>query len=285
MATGKEPMEDTRQERDESPFVVRAQTQWFHPSPTHEEALARLLFLVEYQRRFGLLVGDGGTGKSLVLKAFLGELEQCQVTVAYVDLYGLDGQEMLGELAFQLNSASIPGVSIAEAFRRIEDTLFAMHAMRQPCVLCFDHLERSGDECLTVLQRLVHRDRDTSCDTAFVVATRPAEASRIARLVEEQADLRVELEPLSFEETVWHVTGLLEKAGYDLPLFDLDALEVIHERSRGIPREINRLCDLALLATLSEDRDRVAVDTVQSACAEVPTVTQRDVSEFVWQFA
>lgn len=33
-------------------------------TPPHEEALARLSYLVEHRRRFGLMLGPAGTGKS-----------------------------------------------------------------------------------------------------------------------------------------------------------------------------------------------------------------------------
>ena len=49
------------------PFHSTVDMRWFFEGPTHEEALARLLFLLEQHRRFGLIVGPIGTGKSLLL--------------------------------------------------------------------------------------------------------------------------------------------------------------------------------------------------------------------------
>ena len=40
----------------------------FFASPVHEEALARLLFLVEEFRRTGIVIGPAGTGKTYLLK-------------------------------------------------------------------------------------------------------------------------------------------------------------------------------------------------------------------------
>ena len=50
----------------ESPFRDGPDPQSFYQSPTHEEALARLHFLVEQHRRLGLLLGPEGSGKSLL---------------------------------------------------------------------------------------------------------------------------------------------------------------------------------------------------------------------------
>ena len=54
----------------ESPFRNCLDPQSFYQSPTHEEALARLHFLVEQHRRLGLLLGPAGSGKSLLLEVF-----------------------------------------------------------------------------------------------------------------------------------------------------------------------------------------------------------------------
>ena len=39
------------------PFNGRVDPKYFFPSPTHEEALARLHFLVENHRRLGIVLG------------------------------------------------------------------------------------------------------------------------------------------------------------------------------------------------------------------------------------
>jgi type II secretory pathway predicted ATPase ExeA len=46
-----------------SPFRGDLDPKSFFPSPTHEEALARLNFLAEEHHRLGLLFGPAGSGK------------------------------------------------------------------------------------------------------------------------------------------------------------------------------------------------------------------------------
>ena len=54
----------------ESPFRDLADPRYFYCSPTHDEALARLQFLVRNHRRLGLLLGTPGSGKTLLLGVF-----------------------------------------------------------------------------------------------------------------------------------------------------------------------------------------------------------------------
>ena len=60
----------------ESPFRGDLDPKSFYQSPTHEEALARLSFLVGQHRRLGLLVGPSGSGKSLLLEVFAQQLRR-----------------------------------------------------------------------------------------------------------------------------------------------------------------------------------------------------------------
>jgi type II secretory pathway predicted ATPase ExeA len=61
---------------DDAPFRTRLDRRFFYESPTHEEALARLHFLVDERRRLGLLLGSHGSGKSTVLEFFSDEIRR-----------------------------------------------------------------------------------------------------------------------------------------------------------------------------------------------------------------
>ena len=82
-------MYQTHWELDESPFRGALDPQSFCQSPTHEEALARLHFLVDHHRRLGLLMGPPGSGKSLMLEFFADQLRRGGRPAARVDLLGI----------------------------------------------------------------------------------------------------------------------------------------------------------------------------------------------------
>ena len=85
----------------ESPFHEGHDPQAFYQSPTHEEALARLHFLVEQRRRLGLLLGPEGSGKSLLLELLAADLRRHGPVVASVNLTGISGDEMLWSILAQ----------------------------------------------------------------------------------------------------------------------------------------------------------------------------------------
>ncbi len=73
-----------------SPFGGPLNPADYHASPTHEEALARMMYLIDNGRRLGLLLGQAGTGKSLLLAVTACQLRQAGCQVVCLNLTGLD---------------------------------------------------------------------------------------------------------------------------------------------------------------------------------------------------
>ena len=93
----------------ESPFRGDLDPKSFYPSPTHEEALARLNFLVEQHHRLGLLIGPAGSGKSLLFEVFAQQLRRQGRSVAKLSLLDVEPAEMLSLLASRVGIDGRPG--------------------------------------------------------------------------------------------------------------------------------------------------------------------------------
>ncbi len=257
------------------PFSTHADPQWFHLTPGREEALSRLLFLLETGRRFAALLGEAGVGKTLLLKVFLDEARRLGADSVYVDAYGLTERELLDELCGALGLPSETGWSSPRALRAVEECLHAADLTGRRLVVCLDHLDRADPSGRLLVTRLVHRSTRRFTSPVFVLAVRIGHVALLGGLIEELADLRVDLGRLSLDETVAYVTDLLQKAGQDPNRFDVRAVEAIHAKARGLPREINRLCELCLLAAQAEQRATVGTDVVEAASAELVTTPTR----------
>ena len=68
------------------------------------------------------------------------------------------------------------------------------------------------------------------------------------RQLKQRIALRCEIAPFTLEETAAYIVTRVKMAGGHAPsLFTRDAVMLIHEQSRGIPRTISAVCDNALL--------------------------------------
>ncbi len=249
----------------QSPFQNSTGNGRFHENPVHEEALARLLYLVEQQRRCGLLIGPRGTGKSLLLGVLAGQIRRTQRQVAQVDLHGLGGFDMLWQLAAALRLAPGGSDSQLALWRKIEDHLKGLQLARMQTVLIFDSLDRALDDCVQTLQRLLHLQNGPSCWTTTIVSSRSVRPSAFSDRLSELADLRIELSAMDRRQTGLYVRQALRNAGSDRELFAAGALDRLFERTGGVLRAVNRLCDLSLLAAMSQTCERVDAAVIDAA--------------------
>lgn len=244
-------------------------------TPPHEEALARLSYLVEHRRRFGLMLGPAGTGKSLVLRAAAREAKRLGREVATIDLFGIDSHDLLWQLAIALRLGPTERWSHATLWRTVCDHWHALHSARLPSVLLLDHLERAEVDCLSMIERLLHLDvANDGCLTVLAAAREGLDELLLAELVE-HSDLRIELPCLDRPETVAFVREWLFKAGRPRETFHRDAIETLFDLSGGTPREIIRLCQLAWAAAERDELDRIDPVLLLDVANELPQGTRR----------
>jgi hypothetical protein len=79
--------------------------------------------------------------------------------------------------------------------------------------------------------------------------------------------LRCELRPLTLQETAAYVAGRIRAAGgIGSHVFTREAVTLIHERSKGIPRLISVIADNALLSGFATGQRPVSSATVREVC-------------------
>ena len=78
------------------------------------------------------------------------------------------------------------------------------------------------------------------------------------------------LEPFSAEETARYIAHRLKVAGYTGgELFTSGAMEIIKDRSKGVPRNINRLCFSALSLGCAMGRKRIDAEMMREVVADL----------------
>lgn len=247
-------------------------------TPPHEEALARLSYLVEHHRRFGLMLGPGGTGKSLILRTAAREAKRLGREVAMIDLFGIDSHDLLWQLAIALRLGPTERWSHATLWRTVGDHWHALHSARLPSVLLLDHLERAEVDCLSLIERLLHLDvANDGCLTILAAAREGLDDCLFAELAE-QSELRIDLPSLSRREAEMFVRQLLDNAGHSREIFRRDASETLFDLTSGVPREIVRLCRLALTAAERDGLDRIDSIMLLDVAGELPRARERQPS-------
>jgi type II secretory pathway predicted ATPase ExeA len=262
-------MYESHWELAESPFRSSLDPKYFFASPSHEEALARLHFLVENRRRLGLLLGGRGSGKSLVLQVLSDQLRQQGRHAALLDLVGCDENEFLWSLACRLGMnppVSAPRVAL---WRQVTDRLREHRYQQLSTVILLDDADGGSGQVLAQVLRLLQADPSTAARLTIVLASDPRRQERLGERLLDLTDLRIELEPWTPDETAQYLQSSISKAGGASPLFEAPAAARLHDLTGGVPRRVNRLAELSMLAGAGRRVPSINEDVVESVHNEL----------------
>src|SRR3989338_2065460 len=180
----------------QEPFSIMPLTQFYFHSEQHDRALERLHYAVSGMKGLAVLVGDIGLGKTLLARRLL---------------------ETLTKLLKRLNE-------IAEQGKKTIVLIDEAHMLRSKQLMeeirGLLNLELETQKLISlVLFGLPELDQCLNTDAAL--------AQRIA--------VRFNLKPLSGEAVNHYIEFRLSQAGATQPIFSGDALQAIHQYSKGIP--------------------------------------------------
>jgi general secretion pathway protein A len=266
-----------------SPFEFAADAGSFYPSRTHDEALARMAFLAEQRRRVGALKGPAGIGKSYVLGMFARQMQRRGARLASLSLSGIPASEIAWELADRLGVAGDEAQQGPRLWRRLREHFQENTAQGVQSLVLIDDADGGEAGCGTTLERLAQLDAARRSDFTLIVAVE-TRAGALGDWLSEAADLWIPLEPLDLEETAGYVAHRWKQAGGQESPFDEAALGRLHELCGGIPRRLNQLCDLALVAAMGEGehvigRERVESVREQLCMRKLPVGAEASLSE------
>lgn len=231
------------------------------PTETHNEALARLLHAVESAQPLTVLRGAAGVGKSAVLRELASLVRSPSRRPAVVGRPA-DSAELAAGLADRLGVRVPPGASRSAAWKALGDAVRVAHLQRaHPVLVVDDPGDLPADERRD-LARLARLGSAPASPLSVVLAVH-ADAETLT-----DWELSVRLPALTLSETSAYLAAKMSSAGRALPAFSPDGLARVHELSGGVPRGIDRLATLALMAgALARSR---AVDgrTVSAAAGE-----------------
>jgi len=250
------------------PFQNVPNPAFFYPSPIHQEALERMVYAVVQGKGAAMITGEVGCGKTMVSQVLMKRLSQEKVQVVTMTNPALSPADFLESLTGLFNISNDHELSKAKAWRYLEDCFRWNLDKGKGSVLIVDEAQAINDEAtLEELRMLLN----LQVDARFLVSVVLLGHSKLEELVSrnkalsQRVPLRYRLRPFSLTETFAYVKYRLEMAGCKNVPFTRDAFKAMYFHSKGVPREVNNLCDRSLLAAYLTDRKRVTTAHVDEA--------------------
>lgn len=235
-------------------FENTRDTRFYFPSAVHREALSRLLFLARDRNMgIGLLTGEIGAGKTLLRTLLYAQLSATEHLRVNLENSLLDFDGLLLEMLSQMRGARVHSADLPDRYSRLAAFKRALSELvtsdNKHLVVLIDEAQQLGLDTLEALKALTNIASERQNFLTLILIGQPELRERLARLpqVEQRISLRFHLGALTESETGDYVRHRLAAAGFvGEPPVTADAVALLHGASRGIPREINRLCKLAL---------------------------------------
>jgi type II secretory pathway predicted ATPase ExeA len=176
-------------------------------------------------------------------------------------------------LADQLTGQYSPlTATIDQSVRRIERVLHASAQAGKHAIIAIDeaHLLRET-KAFEAIRLLMNFHHDGQPLATFLLAGQTGLALSVRRLpaLDERIAVTCILTRLSAEETGRYIHHRLAAAGAKWTIFESSAVDIIHQLTHGIPRRINRLCDLALLVGYGEELRTINGQQIESIHQEL----------------
>ncbi len=235
-----------------------------------DEALARIEFVCNQRRGLATLIGPSGIGKSTLLSALVqspprqANLPVPQVCMA--SMLGLSAGDLAIELAKQ--ACGQRPASSAQAWNMLNDCLSTRQRVDAHTLLLIDDVENCGAEAESDLIRLVRSTEGKNISTVLAIDSQLV--STTSRWLLDRSYLHVELTAWDVQQTREYVRFALARCGGSTTIFTDAAVVRLAEMSKGIPRRMAQLADLALIAGAVAQTGRIDEPVLVQIAQEVP---------------
>ena len=251
----------------EKPFENTPDPKFLFHSRQHEEGLSRLIYVVREGKGGGLLTGTYGCGKTLLSRALAKELESDIYKVASLTNPRLNDVEMLKMILHFLGGTAIPSGK-GEVLMALEKALTDNLRDGKKTVVVIDEAHAITEpEIFEEIRLLLNYQTQNQFLLSLLILGQDELKERIQanKQLDQRIAIRYHLEGLNYEETAGYIHHRLLIAGAKSEIFDESALSMVYQRSGGIPRRINQICDMSLLTGMTRKCEKITGDIIQEA--------------------
>lgn len=276
----------------ERPFSLTPNTKFFYLSEHHEEVLRTLLYGIEHRVGFMMLSGEVGAGKTTTIRALL-NLIQGRVETSLILNPLLSTLDLITSINRDFGN-EVESESLQHQIESLNKYLLSVNAEGRTAVVVIDEAQNLSFEAFEITRMLSNLETESEKLINIIFVGQPelvtAVNDRKLRQLAQRIQVHVNLSPLDLRETGDYISHRLQNAGNakttthttgangtvskGAPVsafFESDAIKQIFKKSKGIPRVINTICEMGLLAAFCNNTHIIDKKIIKQALKEVPS--------------
>jgi len=259
----------------ELPFRLSPDPQFLYLSKQHARAKAYMESTIWFTDGFVVITGEIGSGKTTLIESFLKEI-QSDVVIAQINQTQVSAIDFLQAVLVQFGFSPFK-MKKAELIATLNNFLIEQYAAGRKVLLIVDEAQNLSMRVLEEIRLLSGVETTKEKVLRIILAGQPElneklDAPELIQLTQ-RIRLRFHLTTLSAPEMRAYIQHRLEVAGGgDRQIFAEEAYPEIFRYTGGVPRLVNTLCDTAMMAAFTADRDTVTLADILQAIEELQWV-------------
>jgi general secretion pathway protein A len=255
------------------PFQLAPDPRFFFESTVHRQAMAYLVYGLHHAEGFIIITGEVGAGKTILVENLLSTIDRSNFVTAKIVTTQLAGDDLLHMVAADFGIVK-EGLAKGPLLQRISEFALAQHRNGKRVLLIVDEAQNLSFEALEELRMLSNIFFERTMALQSFLLGQPQFRATLGSPRLEQLRQRVtaayHLGPLGEGESRAYVEHRLRRADWKGdPHFSEDCFPLIHQRTGGVPRQINTLCSRLLLFGFLEELHSLTANAVEKVANDL----------------
>lgn len=263
----------------EYPFSLTPDPRFIVFTPSYNELLASLYYGIEMAKGLIVLMGEVGTGKTTAIRWIIRRFD-VSVLAGYIFNPHLSIEEFYHHLTEMLGIKD--WTNKTELLAQVGKLLEERHRRGLRTVLIVDEAHELSDQVLEEIRLLLNFESDNAKHLQIILTGQPELREKLKqanlRQLKQRIALRCKMPALPTVDEVGHyITQRLQIAGATKPnIFTLGAIDFIFQCSEGIPRQINNLCDNAMIAAYAANENTIGRAIIEEVAENLDLLPDKD---------
>ncbi len=245
----------------------------YYYGAAHQVPLNELCYSIEERQGLALLIGEAGTGKTTLLLRLLRSFASHLNGVFLSDI-AVGRTSLIRQVARALLIPYKPRDSTYTVSQYLDIFLRGQVTAGKTVVVLIDEAQGLTGGQFEEVRNLTNLEHKGAKLVEIVLAGLPSLEEKFQtpdfESLSQRAVVRCWVEPLDVENTQSYIQYRLDVAGApNLQMFTGEALERVHQSSRGNPRLINTVCERTLLMGYVEEEQVLTANHVDQAVADL----------------
>ncbi len=270
------------------PFTLTPNTEFFCALEPHHEAMQVLTTAIDMGEGFIKVTGEVGTGKTLLCRKLLNQLEPDYI-VAYLPNSYLSPEELRWAIAVELGMDVDKALDQQALTQLINHYLLDLQEDNERVVLLIDEAQCLSWETLEALRLFTNLETESEKLIQVVLFGQPELDEKLAnnkvRQLRQRISFSYKLRSMTAAEVIYYINHRLQVAGFNQPpLFSNNMGLKIARASRGIPRLVNILCHKVLLQAYGEGLNQITTRHIQLAIKDTEDCAKYRTGQY-WSYS